>query len=880
MNRRVDGGRIRRLLLADSGEDEGEEKEGGTRRAASASLWQDQHDLYLQDLLSFEEGWRDEDEVEEDGTKSDDDSSPPSSSSPSSFLHHPLRIRFESSELDAWASLSPEYALRVQYLTHRVLPSMSQIWSSALRVVPVSGLLRIDRDWCPFGDPDHPSFGVDGGGRGMEDVDLLVYLTANGEACGGGDDDYGSDGLYRSGGDRDKGMGGSGGGGNGDDGDDGYGSDGLYRSGGDGDGDEGKGSGGGGGGGNGVLASAVSCFWDQYDRPVAGNIDFCLGTVELGRESDDMDRPGGDSPSSASSGTTASRVDGGSRRREDRADEKKEKESSSDRLLEMAVGTATHEFAHILGITSADLLYYYDWRTGLPRTPDPVMKRVQCVGRLSGGGAAASEAWEDHYVPLETTLKPGRTPGGALYYEITTPTVAQVVRNQFDCPSATGARLENQPTSGDCFGNHFDERLFFSENMSPVLAGIPEVMLSSLTLATLRDTGWYVPDFSVARVSPFGNGAGCDFLYEDCLDRDWGGALTPSSEGYFCNQMYGFDDKGKFAGGYGCDPTHTHVSICDLVDYGTLRVPYDPPPAEYRYFDGDSGEGDDYDGGGRARWGGLMETADFCPTFSIDPISCEDVVRLGGGEEGEKRRSQEGSAFSPHRHPFPNLKGEAAEIESRWTTTSTSQGLSSPRCFDTDNAPRPICLEATCDPIGRRITVHAGPDLSWICEYSGQKHNLSLSGGGGGGGGEGKVLLSSTPSSSSFICPRFSSLCPDVECPSNCAGAGTCVRSSSSSSSSSSTRDGTAPGCSCFDRSDDTPGCWRSSSYGLGSVPPRGEPDGGWGTTTTTTRVAAGGARNGAGKATTVAVAGLILFLSILSNGFGTLSDNKGWGHI
>ena len=646
LNRRVDGGRIRRLLLADSGEDEDEdeEKEGGTRRTArrvaSASLWQDQHDLYLQDLLSFEEGWRDEDEVEEDGTKSDDDSSPPSSSSPSSFLHHPLRIRFESSELDAWASLSPEYALRVQYLTHRVLPSMSQIWSSALRVVPVSGLLRIDRDWCPFGDPDHPSFGVDGGGRGMEDVDLLVYLTANGEACGGGDDDYGSDGLYRSGGDRDKGMGGSGGGGNGDDGDDGYGSDELYRSGGDGDGDEGKGSGGGGGGGNGVLASAVSCFWDQYDRPVAGNIDFCLGTVELGRESDDMDRPGGDSPSSASSGTTASRVDGGSRRREDRADEKKEKESSSDRLLEMAVGTATHEFAHILGITSADLLYYYDWRTGLPRTPDPVMKRVQCVGRLSGGGAAASEAWEDHYVPLETTLKPGRTPGGALYYEITTPTVAQVVRNQFDCPSATGARLENQPTSGDCFGNHFDERLFFSENMSPVLAGIPEVMLSSLTLATLRDTGWYVPDFSVARVSPFGNGAGCDFLYEDCLDRDWGGALTPSSEGYFCNQMYGFDDKGKFAGGYGCDPTHTHVSICDLVDYGTLRVPYDPPPAEYRYFDGDSGEGDDYDGGGEGKMGRPDGNGRLLP----DVQHRSHIVRRrgpigrrrGGGEEEEE----------------------------------------------------------------------------------------------------------------------------------------------------------------------------------------------------------------------------------------------------
>lgn len=30
-----------------------------------------------------------------------------------------------------------------------------------------------------------------------------------------------------------------------------------------------------------VLASAFSCFWDQFERPIAGSIDFCLDVIEL-----------------------------------------------------------------------------------------------------------------------------------------------------------------------------------------------------------------------------------------------------------------------------------------------------------------------------------------------------------------------------------------------------------------------------------------------------------------------------------------------------------------------------------------------------------------------------------------------------------------------
>ena len=44
------------------------------------------------------------------------------------------------------------------------------------------------------------------------------------------------------------------------------------------------------------------------------------------------------------------------------------------------------------------------------------------------------------------------------HFEIVTPTVATVTRNQFNCQELKGARLENQPTNPlDCFGSHWDE---------------------------------------------------------------------------------------------------------------------------------------------------------------------------------------------------------------------------------------------------------------------------------------------------------------------------------------------------------------------------------------------------------------------------------------
>jgi len=111
------------------------------------------------------------------------------------------------------------------------------------------------------------------------------------------------------------------------------------------------------------------------------------------------------------------------------------------------------------------------------------------------------------------------------------------------------------------------------------LGGVPE-LLSSLTLGLLHDSGWYVPDYSVATGSPFGHGAGCEFLEGKCIVD---GEIPSYGAGSFCNTEYKITN-GQFMGGFGCDPTHTSMGICDLVDYSTLDSAYTPPPPEFQYF--------------------------------------------------------------------------------------------------------------------------------------------------------------------------------------------------------------------------------------------------------------------------------------------------------
>ena len=104
-----------------------------------------------------------------------------------------------------------------------------------------------------------------------------------------------------------------------------------------------------------TLASAFSCFWDQFARPIAGSIDFCLDAIDL------------TSIDQLSSSTDVGGGDGDGLSPE------------ADKALQLAVGSAVHELAHVLGVASADMIFFYDSNTGLRRTLNPQMTEVICI---------------------------------------------------------------------------------------------------------------------------------------------------------------------------------------------------------------------------------------------------------------------------------------------------------------------------------------------------------------------------------------------------------------------------------------------------------------------------------------------------------------------
>ena len=257
-----------------------------------------------------------------------------------------------------------------------------------------------------------------------------------------------------------------------------------------------------------VLASANNCQSDQYGRPTVGFMVICTNPIDLGDEDS----------------------------------------------REFALNTVAHEFGHILGMNAFDFPYFRDSITGEQRTKNYLEQQVLCVD-----GVVRSAI-----LPDENTLKMGTNSKGVRYAEIVTPTVRQVARNQFNCQEMSGARLENQPTfDGDCFGSHWEQRFFYSEIMTAV-ATPTQRYLSPLTLALLEDSGWYKSVYLESEISPFGHGAGCNFIFDDCIVD---GKVPEWSRDSFCIGQE-----------RGCGPGHKQVTFCNTARYDRDL------PKKYQYF--------------------------------------------------------------------------------------------------------------------------------------------------------------------------------------------------------------------------------------------------------------------------------------------------------
>jgi hypothetical protein len=269
-----------------------------------------------------------------------------------------------------------------------------------------------------------------------------------------------------------------------------------------------------------TLAVSSPCHVDSNDRPVIGFANICLNSLSV---------------------SSNNQVD-------------------EDSLLVME-DVLTHEFIHVLGLNSALFKYYRSAFDNKPLTPRRKSlfgsgsfetKTFHCVNNRPD---QTLEVIADNTVIYKTeivkTLNGGFETRG--YYVLVLPTVAQVVRNQFNCSRLEGARLENQPTSeSDCVGSHFDERYYFTDIMS-ALYDDDAAYFSPLTLALLEDSGWYKSDFKLAENSPFGLNMGCGFAEQDCIID---GKVPDHSRGFFCNNLIEKVEK--------CGPSHHYRGVCDL----------------------------------------------------------------------------------------------------------------------------------------------------------------------------------------------------------------------------------------------------------------------------------------------------------------------------
>ena len=110
------------------------------------------------------------------------------------------------------------------------------------------------------------------------------------------------------------------------------------------------------------------------------------------------------------------------------------------------------------------------------------------------------------------------------------------------------------------------------------------------------------------------------------------------------------------------------------------------------------------------------------------------------------------------------------------------------KCFNTKNAD-PLCLRAKCNDALKSIDVYIG-DMVLSCD-------------------EDFELLSIPNFNVEIECPRISQMCPNMFCPSNCAGRGVCDYNATAKCTDGKCR--YAAICRCFNETDESPFCLQTN---------------------------------------------------------------------
>ncbi len=245
-------------------------------------------------------------------------------------IMQPMRMYAHTDALDL--QINGANKQKIDFIKNEILPRMIDFWSEALSVVPVNGNLKIsggDLISGYCGDSEFSEVPGEHLYQGVPDTDIILYISGTPSSRFCGPT---------------------------------------------------------------TLAVAVACNWDQFDRPTAGAINFCVDQVNV-------DADGTAHPS----------------------------------VIEDNVDVAIHEAGHVLGMSSNSYRYYWDPETGKVRTPRPI--KAQSVTCVNGQTKMA-------YIPHSNTLQFIDHDEGYRSAIIVTEKVKTVVQNQFNCADLEGAQLE------------------------------------------------------------------------------------------------------------------------------------------------------------------------------------------------------------------------------------------------------------------------------------------------------------------------------------------------------------------------------------------------------------------------------------------------------
>lgn len=256
------------------------------------------------------------------------------------------------------------------------------------------------------------------------------------------------------------------------------------------------------------------------------------------------------------------------------------------------------------------------------------------------------------------------TVNGKTVRMIKTPTVLEIARTHFNCPTLQGIELEDM--DGGSTGSHWESRIMYGDFM--IATQSTENVISDISLALLEDSGWYKVNYYTGGLFRYGKGKGCQFVNSKCIQN---GITISENEFPIVNNMA----RTCFAG-------RTAKGIAYIKEYNVDL------PGAFQYFIENPKKGG-------------YDLADYCPvTMSSEVAGWYDAGSCWNGHS--KYAKGLGETIGPNSFCFYS---SLTFIDDATLVNYKEKSL-------------PVCHEVTCDRLNKTYTVKIR-GISFECDTNG-----------------------------------------------------------------------------------------------------------------------------------------------------------------